>query len=84
MTELTALKQRCVEAAEWFLLLRGTALQQEGYKVVFSSYDLPGRDNSIVITKLPEKNVVSLAQLQRRYASIKKNTAEELRAIGRD
>lgn len=68
--ELSGQKVKITEAADWFLHLSGISIPKSGYVVVDSLYKNPERDNSIVITELSNKNVVSLVDLQKKFDAI--------------
>lgn len=61
--ELTTLKDKISHAAEWYLTLTGMPIPPNGYAVVDDLYNVSGLDTSVIITKLPQKNIMSLATL---------------------
>ena len=64
--ELALLKQNVKESADWFLHLSGLPIPRGGYKVVDPVYNTGDMENEVVIRKLSEKDVVSLADLIQR------------------
>ena len=67
--ELSLLKQNVKESADWFLHLSGLPIPRSGYKVVDPVYNTGDSENEIVIRKLSEKDVTSLADLNQRFGS---------------
>ena len=72
--ELAAARNKIVDAAEWFLALSGTPVPQLGYVIVDNSFNTPDRDNSIVVKELPNKNTLSLKDLENNFAQLKAAT----------
>lgn len=82
---LDALKQNATEAADWFLQLTGDSIPRSGYVVVSPIYDTPQRQNGITIKALSDKSIVSLNDLERRFAGLSSsNSLESLDAYGKD
>jgi cell division protease FtsH len=75
--QLAALHEKVIESAQTYFLLTGTSLPKEGFAVVDSAYDTPDRENSIIISKLPNKKVISLTELNSKFASIEKSPSAE-------
>lgn len=69
-TELEAMRGAIAEAAEWFILLTGQPLPKDGYAVIDDFYSSPNRDYSIVVKKLANKKVESLADLKKKFATL--------------
>jgi len=68
--ELSIQKVKITDAADWFLHLSGITIPSTGYVVVDSLYNSPERDNSIIITELSKKKIVSLVEMQKQFDSI--------------
>ena len=75
--ELNTLSQNVKDAADWFLHISGLVIPQAGYRVVGAVYDAEQRQNAIIITKLSDRNVTSLVDMQQRFAKIPENLSEE-------
>jgi cell division protease FtsH len=73
--ELSTQKNKIVDAADWFLLLSGTPIPQGGYVVVDSFYSAQDKDNSVVITEVAKKNVVSYADIKHSFDALGANPA---------
>ncbi len=67
--EISLLKQNVKESADWFLHLSGLPIPRSGYKVIDPVYNSADAENEIVIRKLSEKDVTSLADLNQRFAT---------------
>lgn len=78
--ELTKLQGAVKDAADWFLHLSGLPVPPNGYWVVDSVHNTADRDNGVVIKKLSDRPIISLAQLQQRVVP----STDELPAFGRD
>lgn len=76
-SELDSLKQKVIEAADWFLHLSGLSIPYGGYRVVSPVYDLEGKKNSITITTLSDVKIVSLMDLQKQLAQLSNNSTPE-------
>lgn len=68
--ELNLQKAKIVDAADWFLHLSGIPIPKNGYVIVDSLYTNPDKDNSLVLTELSKRNVVSLADLEHEFSSV--------------
>lgn len=66
--EILSLKQSVKDAADLFLHLTGFAIPAGGYKVVDSVYDAVNQENAVVVKSLSDKNITSLADLEKRAA----------------
>lgn len=75
--DLGSLKEKIAGSAEWYLMLTGTPIPPGGYVVVDDLYNTPGKDNSVIITQLPKKNIVSLADLTKQQPALKNNPSEK-------
>lgn len=69
-TELTASRAKIIDSADWFLHLSGIPIPPGGYVVVDNSFNTPERDNSVIIQELSKKNLQSLKDLEKQFASI--------------
>jgi cell division protease FtsH len=68
--EIASLRQSVNDSAIWFLQISGLTLPKNGYVVVDQLFNTPQLDNSITIRQVDESNVVSLAEMQKRIASL--------------
>ncbi|MBS0627217.1 MAG: cell division protein FtsH, partial [Verrucomicrobia bacterium] len=75
--ELNTYSQNVQDAADWFLHISGLKIPQGGYRVVGTAFDTEQRQNAIVITKLSDRNVTSLVDLQQQLAKLPENPSEE-------
>jgi cell division protease FtsH len=75
--ELTTLKQNVIDSSDWFLQLSGFSIPQGGYRVVDPVYDTAQRQNAIVISKLSDRNITSLATLKQRFQSLSSHSSQE-------
>ncbi len=74
--EIASLKDKITHAAEWYLTLTGMPLPSNGYTVVDDLYNVSGLDTSVVITKVPQKNVSSLATLSSEIKSLESSPSQ--------
>lgn len=79
--EMGSLKTTVTDAADWFLKLSGLSIPQGGYKVVDPVYDTAQKQNAIVVSRLSDRNVVSLADLNKKFKNI---SDSELSSFGAD
>ncbi|MCB1081069.1 MAG: ATP-dependent zinc metalloprotease FtsH, partial [Chlamydiia bacterium] len=70
---LGVLQENVKQSAERFLLLSGTSIPKGGYNVVSPFYDTQERQNAVVIYSLPEKQEMSLIDLQGLYQKVVEN-----------
>ncbi|MGE0197942.1 MAG: ATP-dependent zinc metalloprotease FtsH [Simkaniaceae bacterium] len=70
---LGVLQENVKQSAERFLLLSGTPIPKGGYNVVSPFYDTQERQNAVVIYSLPEKQEMSLTDLQGLYQKVVEN-----------
>ena len=83
--EIGSLRQGVRESADWFLHLSGTPVPSTGYKVVDPVYDSTNRENAVVVRSLSDRAVLSLKDLERRYAALTaRATPAELTSFGKD
>lgn len=79
---LSLMEEKIRESATYFLQISGLPLPQGGYKVVSDSYDLPEKQNSILLKNLPERETASLTELKKRLAESKNGSPEAVEALG--
>lgn len=65
-------------AANWFLEISGEPIPPGGFRVVEESYDLPKRQNAIVIKQGPVKEMVNLRMLKAKLAHLNTNFGAQL------
>ncbi|MBS0623981.1 MAG: ATP-dependent zinc metalloprotease FtsH [Verrucomicrobia bacterium] len=71
LAELDRLEKAVVDSATWFLEITGQPIPQGGYRVVGDVYNLPQRDNSVVIQQLPQRDVTNLPMLSTLLAKVR-------------
>ncbi|MCC5832877.1 MAG: ATP-dependent zinc metalloprotease FtsH [Chlamydiales bacterium] len=81
---LSRLDTNIREAAKWFLGISGIPIPEGGYRVVEEVYDLPERENAIVINHLSEKDMINLRMMQERLQRIKLGQKDDLTAFESD
>lgn len=72
---LSSLEQNIHDAANWFLEISGTPLPQGGYRVVGETYDLPERQNAVIIKQAPAKQMINLRVLKNRLNELHSSVA---------
>jgi cell division protease FtsH len=82
--EMSSLRQSVKESGDWFLQLSGLSIPRGGYKIVDPIYDSLKQENAVVLKSASDKGVVSLKDLQAKYASLSKLNEEEISAFGKD
>lgn len=65
--ELTDLRLKVVDSADWFLQLSGLPIPKTGYVVVDNFYNTVDKDSYVVIQNPPSKNGKSLAELSSQF-----------------
>lgn len=70
-SDLSSLRTKTFDAADWFLHLSGQPIPKAGYIVVDDSYNTPEKDNSIVITTLSNKTLTNLKDLESELSTVK-------------
>jgi len=75
--ELTSLSQSVQDAGDSFLHLSGIKIPAGGYRIIGSVYDTEQRQNAIIITKLSDRNVTSLVDLQKAFDSLSDTSSEQ-------
>ena len=82
--ELQDLRGKIEESAQWFLQLSGTSLSKTGYVVVDDFYNLPGVDNSVIVSSVPKRPVASLIELQSQFDTLSSaSPAQALNQFGK-
>jgi cell division protease FtsH len=84
VTSLNHLEKEVREAADWFLEISGEPIPLGGYRVVEETYDLPSRQNAIVIKQLPKKEMINLQALQTRLNQIQETRQQDLSSFEND
>ena len=69
-------KVKILDAADWFLHLSGLPVPATGYIIVDSLFSTPEKDNGVVLEKLSNKKVTSLADLQKQFGVLTSNANE--------
>ncbi len=84
-SEMSSLKPTVSDAADWFLKLSGLSLPQGGYQVVGPIYDTPLKSNAILISKLSDRNITSLAALEAQFKELSASSSDAaLTSFGTD
>lgn len=65
--DLLSLRDKVITSGEWFLALSGLPIPPQGYVIVDDLYNTSEQNNSIIVKNTPQKSVVSLAELTRRF-----------------
>ncbi|HSW86545.1 MAG TPA: ATP-dependent zinc metalloprotease FtsH [Rhabdochlamydiaceae bacterium] len=81
--DLIALKQNVRDSADWFLHLSGLPIPKNGYVVVGTVYDTAEKENAVIIKKLTDKDILSLADLEKRFSKLSESSSDT-GAFGRD
>ncbi|NGX62266.1 MAG: ATP-dependent zinc metalloprotease FtsH [Chlamydiae bacterium] len=68
---LSTIEKNIEESAKWFLEISGIPVPTGGFKVIGETYDLPQRDNAIIIRKEPVKEMINLSMLQARLGQLR-------------
>ena len=74
--ELSGMKAKVIESADWFLHLSGIPIPSEGYVVADDFFNTPNMDNSVIITSLSKKNIESLADVNSQFEHFKKDPTD--------
>ena len=69
-------KVKILDAADWFLHLSGLPVPATGYIIVDSLFSTPEKDNGVVLEKISNKKVTSLADLQKQFGVLTSNANE--------
>jgi cell division protease FtsH len=67
---LNHLEAEIREAATLFLQISGEPIPAGGYRVVEETYDLPKRQNAIIIDKLPARQMINLRTMKARLSTL--------------
>ncbi len=79
--DLAALKAQVIDSADFFLHLSGLPLSKGGYRVVDPIYNSSDSEHAIIIKKLSDQDITSLADLEKNYSSV---GAGQVSSYGRD
>jgi cell division protease FtsH len=83
--ELTTSHQNVKDSSDLFLHLTGQPIPKGGYVVVDPIYNTSDKDNAVVIKTLSDKEMTSLADLEKLFPSISQNAnPSSLEAYGKD
>ncbi len=83
--EMQVSRQNIKEAADWFLHLSGLPIPKGGFRVVDPIYDTAISDNAIVIKSLSDRDIVSLAFLEKQFRALSDSSGiEQINAFGSD
>ena len=77
VSNLNRLEHEIRESAGVFLEISGEPIPPGGYRVVEETYNIPKRQNAIVIKQAPGRNMVNLGMLKARFAQMGPNPSEE-------
>lgn len=69
--DLSSLKAKIIDSGDWFLNLSGLPIPPSGYVIIDDVTSSSAQDNSVVITSIAKKNVVSLTQLESQFSQLK-------------
>ena len=84
-TELAASRQSVKESSDLFLRLSGQPIPKGGFLVVDPIYNTANQDNAIVIKGLSDREITSLADLEKLFPSISQNANQAgADAFGKD
>ncbi|HEY4831931.1 MAG TPA: cell division protein FtsH, partial [Waddliaceae bacterium] len=75
---LTRLQGEIREAGNWFLEISGEPIPQGGYRIIEETYDLPKRQNAIVIKQGAAKEMINLRMLQNKLAQLNASLSGQL------
>ncbi len=82
---LDVLQKDVRSAGEMFLILSGAKIPKSGFNVISPYYDTQQRKNSVVITSLPQKKVLSLVDLEAERQYVAQNmTIETVTTFGKN
>lgn len=83
--EMTTSRQNVKEAADLFLLLTGQAIPKGGYLVVDPIYNIPSKENAIVVRGISNQEITSLSDLEKLFPAISHDpNPAAVEAYGRD
>lgn len=75
--ELDVLQKNVLDASDLFLKILGYSMPKNGYTVVGSLYDTPERQNTVIIRKLSDRDVVTLPIVKTAIDAAQYNSTEE-------
>lgn len=82
--EIADSKDSIFEAADWFLHISGVTVPPGGYRVVDENFDVSGFSGGVVITKLSDKNIGGLREVdQAMVAAISDPSENNVKQVGR-
>lgn len=73
VADLARLEVSIRDAADWFLEISGEPIPPGGYRVIEETYNLPNRQNAIVIKQEPAKEMMNLKTLRKKLSQISAN-----------
>ena len=73
VTDLGSLESAIYGAADWFLEISGEPLPSGGFRVVGESYNLPHRQNAIILREAPTKEMINLRMLENHLSQMTAN-----------
>lgn len=76
--DLNALRVKISEAGDWFLHVSGLPIPKGGYVVLDDTGSGYESGTGVVVTKLSNKNIVTLAELQQEFSKLKANPTDAL------
>jgi cell division protease FtsH len=76
-TGLNTVALQVKDSADMFLHLSGIAIPAGGYTVIGASYDAENRQNAIVITKLSDRNLLSVKDVQQKLSELSDTSSPE-------
>ncbi len=82
--ELSSLKDKISNSAEWYLTLTGTPIPANGYLVVDDLYNTPENNHSVIIKELSKRQTVNLADIKQQFADLGSTPSDKaLQTFGR-
>lgn len=83
--ELAVSRQTVKDASDLFLKLSGQAIPKSGYAVVDPIYNTASEDNAIIVKKLSDREITSLADLEQTFPELSHNPSPaSVDAFGKD
>lgn len=77
IASLDLFEHKIRDAANLYLKLSGTPIPATGYRVIGDAYDLPERQNAIIIKQTPAIDVISLPDMKGRLAEIQQHATSQ-------
>lgn len=75
-TNLDKAQKSAADAGDFFLHISGLSLPKSGYVIVGNSYDMPSRENSVILHSLSSKGLLSLKEVTETYRAAAQNPDE--------